>query len=171
MKPEHSRAVVLVVITLLVWALVGWMIYSLDAADAGDQMVSSTRLLSVLCAGAAVLLLGICIAIAQRLSRIAVDAEAANRFPPDSARGLGIKTQCNGEPAWMVAARLRGWSALLIAVGLVVALAGIVIAVRPLMQGGSVERSLPQFTPMPERGADPGFDYQPIPDRTTGAAR
>ena len=167
MKPHQTRALLAVAVTLIVWCLIGWMLYSLRHSTEGEQLLASTRLLGFLCGGASVLLLITCIGIAMHMLRLARDTELEQRFPPTTASALGIRSSRDGEAAWMMAARLRGWAALTIAAGLLIAGAGIAIALRPQW---SVTMPVQQTTSpvsAPWPGADPQSAHRLTPDQST----
>ncbi len=165
-KQKYSKAQTWLVVlgTLLVWCLIGWILLSLRGATLTAQLPASTRVLAVLCAGASLLLLLTVVLAGLRLMRIAADSEREWRFPPASASQYGIATRLEGEAAWMMAARLRGWAVLALAAGILIAACGFGIALR---SANLLAAPTLRFEPMPA----PDLSSEPmlIPDRSTGA--
>ncbi len=163
---NHSKTQTWLVVlgTVLVWCLIGWILLSLRGATLTAQLPASTRVLAVLCAGASLLLLLIVVLACLRLLRIAADSERESRFPPESASQYGIATRLEGEAAWMMAARLRGWGVLALAAGILIAGCGFGIALR---SANLLAEPTLRFAPMP--APDLPAERQLIPDRSTGA--
>jgi hypothetical protein len=130
LKRPDKKTLLTVCATLLAWLLMGWILISLRSSTGEGQLESSTRLLQILCAGASLLLLMSCIVLAIGLLQIARDAESEHAFPPSSAKQFKILGAAQGEQAWLIAARLRGWAALAAALGMIVAGIGLSIALR-----------------------------------------
>jgi hypothetical protein len=166
MTEKYSRAQIWLVVlgTLLVWGVIGWMLFNLRSATAVPQWAASTRLLAVLCAGGSLLLLLTVLLTFLRLFRIAADSEREHRFPPQSASQYGIRLRLEGESAWMMAARLRGWGALALTAGLLIAGFGLAVSLR---SAGLLAKPALRFAPVP--ALDLPSVHPPIPDRSTGA--
>jgi hypothetical protein len=170
LKRPDNKTLYAIIATLLAWGLIGWILISLRNSNGLEQIAGSTLLLRILCAGASLLLLLTCIVVSIGLGRIARDTETEQKFPPASAAQFNTFGDAEGEQAWMWAARLRGWAAFALALGLTVAGSGLGIALRaipvtvlpPTGIGDSI-RSAPvlvqgrQSTPLP------------IPGRSTAA--
>lgn len=130
MKRPEVKTLYFFLAVLLLWGLIGWMMISLRNSHGFEQIQNSTLLLRILCAGASLLLLFTCIALTVGLNRIARESETERRFPPTSAPQLCSLGQAEDEAAWMWAARLRGWAAVSLVLGLLIAGAGLLIALR-----------------------------------------
>jgi hypothetical protein len=130
LKRLDKKTLLTVCATLLTWLLMGWVLISLRNSTGEAQLVVSTRLLQILCAGASLLLLMACIVLAIGLLQIARDTESEHAFPPNSATQFKFLGTAHGEQAWLIAARLRGWAALAAALGMMVAGIGLSIALR-----------------------------------------
>lgn len=128
-RPE-AKTLYLIGAGLLLWGLIGWMLISLRNSQSVESIQWSTSMLRILCASASVLLLLTSIAAALALSRIARESESEQKFPPASAPQLASLGNADGESAWMWAARLRGWSAGILALGVLIAAAGLSIVLR-----------------------------------------
>jgi hypothetical protein len=169
LKRPDNKTLYAIIATLLAWGLIGWILISLRNSNGLEQIASSTLLLRILCAGASLLLLLTCIVVSIGLGRIARDTEAEQKFPPAAAAQFGTVGSAEGEQAWMWAARLRGWAAFTLVLGLAVAGTGIGITLRaiplpvvpPAGMGDSI-RSAPvlvqgrQSTPLPTPGRSTG---------------
>ncbi len=152
--------------TLLCWALIGWMLICLRNSNDYAQIETSTLLLRALCVGASLLLLLACIAFAFGLTQIAGDSEVEQHFPPASAPQLRIMGSAEGEQAWLMAARLRGWAALAFAFGLVGAVAGLGMAFPEALSRISPEQGLQApIRSVPALVADQRSARPTIPDR------
>lgn len=70
--------------------------------------------------------------LARRLDELAAQTEQQRRYPPEGLAALpdGVSDPCVGEPALMVAAQLRGYSLLVLCLGIAAGLAGLLFAVR-----------------------------------------
>ncbi len=70
--------------------------------------------------------------LSRRLDDLAKQTESQRRYPPEGIVGLpsGVADACNGEPALMVAARLRGMSLAVVCLGVATGLAGLLFAFR-----------------------------------------
>ncbi len=153
--------------TLMSWALIGWMLISLRNSNGYAQIETSTLLLRALCVGASLLLLLTCIAFAFGLTQIARDSEAEQQFPPASAPQLRIMGSAQGEQAWLMAARLRGWAALAVALGLVGAVAGLGMAFPEALSRSAPEQGLQApIRSVPALVADRRSALPTIPDRS-----
>jgi hypothetical protein len=130
LKRPDTKSLYVILACALAWILIGWMLLSLRNSSGPEQLQTSTLLLRILCAGASLLLLVTCICVAIGLGRIARDSESGHRFPPASAPQLMLLGQADGESAWLWAARLRGWAAAILALGLLIAGAGLNVALR-----------------------------------------
>jgi hypothetical protein len=130
LKRPEVKTIYSILAVVLLWGLIGWMMISLRNSHGLEQIQNSTLLLRILCAGASLLLLCTCIAMAVGLNRIARESETERRFPPTSAPRLSSLGHGEDEAAWMWAARLRGWAALSLVLGLLIAGAGLSIALR-----------------------------------------
>jgi len=172
LKRTRTNSVLIVVATLAIWGLVGWMMLSLRASDEGPQLLVSTRLLGFLCVGAALLMLGTCIGVALQLSRLAVQVEVEQRFPPlrPAAIDLSALPLVQGEPAWMMAARLRDYAALCVGLGLLVTALGIGMAVPTMLRVRAPAPAAPAgFISVPALDRDLQSAPPVFPDRSTGA--
>jgi hypothetical protein len=158
LKRPEKKTLSIAIATLATWVLIAWILLNLRGLDGADQIDASTKLLRILCAGASLLLLMTCLVLSAGLSRIARDAESEQRFPPSSAPQLATLRAVEGESAWLMAARLRGWAALSLAAGTLIAGAGIAIALRGMPQPVQVK---PVFFDC--------FGATPTPDGCPGA--
>lgn len=130
MKRPAAKNIYIIVATALIWALFGWILISLrNASDAG-QLETSTLLLRILCAGASLLLLATCVVASIEMQRLARDAESEQRFPPAADLQWRSFAAGEGEQAWLIAARLRGWAAFALAFGVLGAGIGVGISTR-----------------------------------------
>ena len=70
--------------------------------------------------------------LARRLLDLARQTELQRRYPPEGAEAppAGLAPDCSGDPALMVAARLRGYALLSLCLGIGAGLAGLLLAVR-----------------------------------------
>jgi hypothetical protein len=170
LKRPDNKTLYAIIATLLAWGLIGWILISLRNSDGVEQIASSTLLLRILCAGASLLLLLTCIVIAIGLGRIARDTETERKFPPATAAQFGSFGGTEGEQAWMWAARLRGWAAFTLALGLTVAGSGLGIALRaspsPVLPPAGIGDSI-RSAPVLVQGRQ--STHLPIPGRSTGA--
>lgn len=166
----NNKTVLTVLITLAAWALIGWILYSLRNLTGEAQIEASTRMLRIVCAGASLLLLMACMVLGLGLLQIARDTEAEHRFPPTSTQPFKLIGSAEGEQAWLVAARLRGWAALVLASGLLIAALGIGMALRqtPLLPAPMPSLQAPAIS---ERGlvADRQSVHRPIPTLSKSA--
>ena len=167
MNRPNTKTLITVVVTLLCWALIGWMLVSLRNSTGHAQIETSTLLLRILCSGASLLLLLTCIALAYGLTQIAREAEAEQRFPPASAPQFRAMFSAEGEQAWLIAARLRGWAALAVTFGLVAAAAGLRMAFPMAPSHILPEQGLqPPIKSVPALVADQRSTLQAIPARS-----
>lgn len=128
MKRPDQRTVLTILGAVLVWVLIGWLLISLRDLDAPGQIEQSTRLLRILCVGASLLLLVSALIGAFALNQLAAETERYQHFPPLSVAHLQSWTPRTGEAAWLFAARLRGWAALSIALGISIFVIGVAIS-------------------------------------------
>ncbi len=135
LKRPDNKTLYAIIATLLAWGLIGWILISLRDSDGLEQIAGSTLLLRILCAGASLLLLLTCIVVSIGLGRIAHDTETEQKFPPATAAQFNTFGAADGEQAWMWAARLRGWAAFTLVLGLTVAGMGlgVVLHANPLL--------------------------------------
>ena len=70
--------------------------------------------------------------LARRFDDLAAKTEAQRRFPPQGFDSLadGFSAPCDGEPALMLAARLRGFALLSLCLGIAAGLSGLLFAFR-----------------------------------------
>lgn len=70
--------------------------------------------------------------LSRRLDDLAARTELQQRYPPEGVNALpdGVADPCTGEPALMVAARLRGVSLAVLCLGIAAGLAGLLFAAR-----------------------------------------
>ncbi len=164
MNRPDRKTILTALITLVAWAVMGWILYSLRNLTGAEQIEASTSMLRILCAGASLLLLMACIVLTLGLLQIARDTEAEHRFPPTSTQPFKLIGSAEGEQAWLVAARLRGWAALVLAIGLLFAALGISMALRqtPLLPAPMPSLQAPAIS---ERGlvANRQSVHRPIP--------
>lgn len=79
---------------------------------------------------AAALALVVAALLARRLDELAAKTEAQRKYPPEGvdAPPSGLADDCSGEPALMVAARLRGYSLMALCLGIATGLTGLLCA-------------------------------------------
>lgn len=82
--------------------------------------------------GTAALAFVVSLLLARRLDDLAARTELQQRYPPEGVAALpgGVADPCSGEPALMVAARLRGVSLAVLCLGIAAGLAGLLFALR-----------------------------------------
>ncbi|HWT15176.1 MAG TPA: hypothetical protein VN581_05285 [Patescibacteria group bacterium] len=82
--------------------------------------------------GTAAIAFIVAVLLAKRLDQLAAQTESQRRYPPDGIAALpsGVSEPCAGEPALMVAARLRGISLLVLCLGVGAGLSGLLFAFR-----------------------------------------
>lgn len=78
------------------------------------------------------LALVVAVLLSRRLDDLAARTEQQRRYPPEGISALpgGVADPCDGEPALMVAARLRGASLAVLCTGLAAGLGGLLFALR-----------------------------------------
>lgn len=164
MKRPDRRTVLTILGAALVWVLIGWLLISLRDLDAPGQIEQSTRLLRILCVGASLLLLVSALIIAFTLHQLADETERHQHFPPLSAPHLQSWTPHTGEAAWLFAARLRGWAAVAIAIGISIFVLGVAVS----LPQARAQSTFAPAQPMPFAPSKPGVSQQsvqrPMPD-------
>jgi len=90
---------------------------------------SQVRWIIVLTAATAFI---VALMLSRRFDDIAAKTESERRFPPQGFAAVadGVAAPCEGEPALMVAARLRGFALLSLCFGIAAVLAGLLFALR-----------------------------------------
>jgi hypothetical protein len=82
--------------------------------------------------GTSTLALLVALVLSNRLDDLAARTEHQRRYPPEGITALpgGVADPCSGEPALMVAARLRGVSLAVLCIGIASCLGGLLFALR-----------------------------------------
>ena len=82
--------------------------------------------------GTSTLALVVAVLLSRRLDDLAARTEQQRRYPPEGISALpgGVADPCAGEPALMVAARLRGVSLAVLCTGIAAGLGGLLFALR-----------------------------------------